>query len=135
MESIQQINNILLKANIKPSYQRIKILEYLINNNIHPTVDKIYSNLVIDIPTLSKTTVYNTLKLFEKQEVINSLNIDENEIRYDAFRNIHGHFKCQICSNIYDFEYNNNDLKYSGLANYKIEQTELNLKGICPNCK
>ena len=134
MESIQKINDILSDANIKASFQRIKIFEFLMNNNIHPTVDIIYSKLINQIPTLSKTTVYNTLKLFKNHGVIKSVSIDDNEIRYDAIMSIHGHFKCQKCNKIYDFEYNNTDLKYSGLSNYQIKQTELNLKGICPKC-
>ncbi|MCB0402432.1 MAG: transcriptional repressor, partial [Flavobacteriales bacterium] len=54
----------LSSNNIKPSVQRIKIFEYLHENRQHPTVDTIYKDLVGHIPTLSKTTVYNTLKLF-----------------------------------------------------------------------
>ena len=49
---------------IKPSLQRIAIMEYLIENRIHPTVEDIYEALYIKVPTLSKTTVYNTIKLF-----------------------------------------------------------------------
>ncbi len=65
MKEIQSMRGNLLNAGIKPSYQRIKIYEYIFNNNIHPTVDNIYKKLLKEIPTLSKTTVYNTLKLFE----------------------------------------------------------------------
>jgi len=53
----------LYKKDIKPSYQRIKIFEYLYHEMNHPTADVIFKNLVNDIPTLSKTTVYNTLKI------------------------------------------------------------------------
>ena len=53
----------LQEKNIRPSLLRIKILEYLISVKTHPTVDEIYDKLLPEIPTLSKTTVYNTLKL------------------------------------------------------------------------
>lgn len=48
--------------NIKPSVQRIAIMKYLMEHRTHPTVDEIYTALSPTIPTLSKTTVYNTLK-------------------------------------------------------------------------
>jgi Fur family peroxide stress response transcriptional regulator len=53
----------LKKKNINLSYQRLKVLEYLTQVRTHPTVDQIFTDLQKDISTLSKTTVYNTLKL------------------------------------------------------------------------
>jgi len=58
------IGNYLKNHDIKPSYQRMKIFQYLLDNHVHPTVDTIYKALCPEIPTLSKTTVYNTLNLF-----------------------------------------------------------------------
>ena len=135
MKKIQDTSLELTKVGIKPSYQRIKIFDYLINNNTHPTVDTIYKNLSEEIPTLSKTTVYNTLKLLEEYHLIKSVNIEDNEIRYDAQRHIHGHFKCEQCGKIYDFDYNFKDLKFLGLENFMLNQTDIIIKGICKECK
>ena len=55
---------ILRDKAISPSIQRIKILEYLDTHRTHPTVDEIFTSLIPVIPTLSKMTIYNTLKLF-----------------------------------------------------------------------
>lgn len=134
MNLIQNIPKTLVEAGIKPSFQRIKILDFLINNNIHPTVDTVYNKLIKEFPTLSKTTVYNTLKLFDQKEIINSVTIEGNEIRYDASRHIHGHFRCRRCGQIFDINYNYENLKIEGLSKYKIFHTELNLNGLCPNC-
>ena len=54
----------LLERGIKPSQQRIALLEYLVKHPVHPTADELYSRLSPMMPTLSKTTVYNTLRLF-----------------------------------------------------------------------
>ena len=51
---------------IHPSVQRIAIMDYLLKNHTHPTVDEVYVALCKVIPTLSKTTVYNTLRLFSE---------------------------------------------------------------------
>ena len=59
--------NRLLEYNIKPSMQRIAIMEYLMEHRTHPSADEIYTALSPSMPTLSKTTVYNTLKLFAEQ--------------------------------------------------------------------
>ena len=52
----------LSEKNIRPSLQRMAVYGFLVENPIHPTVDTIYQALHPEIPTLSKTTVYNTLK-------------------------------------------------------------------------
>ena len=74
----------LLEHNIKPSMQRIAIMEYLMDNPIHPSADDIYTALSPSMPTLSKTTVYNTLKLFSEQGAALMLTIDEKNTNFDA---------------------------------------------------
>ena len=61
---VEILKNELVKKDIRPSYHRIKVLEYLFDHEDHPTADEIYAVLHSQIPTLSKTTVYNTLNSF-----------------------------------------------------------------------
>jgi len=124
----------LHSKNIKPSYPRIKILEYLMNNHTHPTVDEIYLALVEEMPTLSKTTVYNTLKLFLDNELIKSISIENNESRYDATIHTHGHFKCECCGDIYDFDMNVDGLLSGDLHGFTIIEKSIYFKGICKKC-
>ena len=120
--------------NIKPSLQRIKIFEYLHGNREHPTVDTIYSNLVDDIPTLSKTTVYNTLKLFTDNGITSTVTIEDNEVRYDAIMEEHAHFKCDECGNVFDIEFDASELKFKKMSAFKVETTNIYLKGKCKKC-
>jgi len=125
----------LKEYGIKPSIQRIEILEYLMENRIHPNVDSIYSELVDKMPTLSKATVYNTLDLFAKNGLTNRLFIEPNEVRYDIRTDIHGHFKCEKCKKIKDVEIYTlsteiNKDSYKGV----IYAEEINYRGICEDC-
>jgi Fe2+ or Zn2+ uptake regulation protein len=124
----------LRKSGIKPSFQRMKIFEFLVNNPIHPTVDTIYRALVPDIPTLSKTTVYNTLNLFIEHDITQLITIEDNETRYDADTSIHGHFKCQSCDKVYDFTADSDSLISKGLDGFLIKQQHIYFKGICASC-
>jgi Fur family transcriptional regulator, peroxide stress response regulator len=133
----QKIDNLvktLVEKNIKPSYQRIKILEYLITKRNHPTVDKIFNDLIKEIPTLSKATVYNTLDLFKKANLAIVVTIENNETRYDAKVASHGHFKCENCGNIYDFDVNIDNLPVDSLEHFKINEKNVYFKGVCPKC-
>ncbi len=131
---IESLTEMLLSRNIKPSYQRIKILEYLIGNRIHPTVEKIFSDLHKEIPTLSKTTIYNTLNLFIEADLVRVITIEDNETRYDIDTSDHGHFKCLDCGEIYDFDADMDNIKVDGLRNFVINDRSLYFKGICGSC-
>lgn len=135
MKNIKKVDEYLKEHGIKPSYQRIKVFDYLLKNRTHPTVDEIYKELVGEIPTLSKTTVYNTLKLFHKKGIILIINIEDNETRFDAYISNHGHFKCKKCGKIFDFELGENNLNLPKLKEYSIDEQHVYLKGICPDCK
>ena len=129
-----KIDSYLIENGIKPSYQRMRIMEYLLLKKNHPTVDMIYQELHKEIPTLSKTTVYNTLKQFVDKNVVKILNIEDNETRFDADTSIHGHFKCIKCSEIFDLDINISKLQIKSIEEYTINNIQLNIKGICKNC-
>lgn len=133
--SINNIGEYLKNNDIRPSFQRIKILEYLLKYKNHPTVDTIHRELVNKIPTLSKTTVYNTLKLFVEQNVAIIINIENNETRYDAYVSKHGHFKCEKCGKVYDFNVDFDSVNLEKIKKFKIHEYHFYLKGICDKCK
>lgn len=134
MQKIVDCGEHLRKSGIKPSFQRMKIFEFLANNPIHPTVDTIYKALVPEIPTLSKTTVYNTLNLFIDHNIAQLITIEDNETRYDADTSIHGHFKCHECDNVYDFTADCQSLISKGLDGFLIKEQHIYFKGICASC-
>jgi Fe2+ or Zn2+ uptake regulation protein len=103
-------------------------------NHTHPTVDEIYSQLAGQIPTLSKTTVYNALGVFADAGLVRVVTVEDNETRYDADVSDHGHFKCKQCGKIYDFTVDTNGLKADNLYGFRIEQSDVYFRGICPYC-
>ena len=102
MKSLEELSNELKKNNIRLTHQRLKVLEYLSNSKSHPTVEQIYNALKKEVPSLSKTTIYNTLNYLADLKLIGVLAIDDNEAHFDAVTKMHGHFKCDVCSKIYD---------------------------------
>lgn len=133
-QSIKEISKLLSEKDIRPSHQRIKILEFLMDNKIHPTVDMIYNELHDEIPTLSKTTVYNTLNLFNDANLVMALTIDDNEARYDIVTENHGHFICKECNEIYDFPIDMNSLVGNQLNGFIIHEKHVYFNGICSKC-
>ena len=125
----------LQKFEIKPSVQRIAIMDYLLEHRIHPSVDEIYTTLSNTIPTLSKTTVYNTLKLFEEHNAVTILTIDEKSTAYDIDTSPHAHFFCKECNKIVDLKEVIPDLpKNFSQEGHHITETHFYCKGICNSC-
>ncbi|MCP4137485.1 MAG: transcriptional repressor [bacterium] len=129
-----QIESLLKEKGIKPSVHRMKILEYLLERRNHPTVDMIFQDISGDIPTLSKTTIYNTLKTFLENNVVQAITIEENEVRFDATLNYHAHFKCVQCGTVYDVDLDNKVFEMKAIKGHKILECHMNFKGICKDC-
>ncbi len=128
------IARMLLESNIKPSYSRIKVMEYLLKNRNHPTADEMYSHLVKELPTLSKTTVYNTMDILIKSKLAQLISIEDHEARYDADMAPHGHFKCEECKMVSDFPIDMDIINSEALADYLVKEKHVYVKGICSNC-
>ena len=124
----------LSNRNIRPSYQRIKVLEYLLKKRSHPTVDEIYKDVLKEIPTLSKSTIYNTLNSFLKAGMVKMINIEDNETRYDIITETHGHFKCSECGIITNFKVDVNSLAADELNDFRVVDKNVYFKGVCPQC-
>lgn len=124
-----------LKAKgIKPSVIRIKVLQYLLENRVHPDADSIFRYISREIPTLSKTSIYNTLKLFADKQVVLELRGDNGEVRYDGYTHRHAHFMCVRCEKIYDISLGCRTCKTPDLKDFKVLEESVYLKGICSNC-
>lgn len=130
----KDITTELVSKNLRPSIQRIKVLEYLIKNQCHPTVEQIFKDLQREIPTLSKTTIYNTLNLFLETGLVKVLTIEDNETRYDIITETHGHFKCGECGAISNFDIDIDSIETEELIGFKVVDKNVYFKGICPKC-
>ncbi len=116
-------------AGIRPSEPRLCIYEYLDGHRIHPRAEEIYSALAPEHPTLSLTTVYNTLKLFAEHRLIRVLNIDSSEQRYDINTDFHAHLKCRTCGSVTDIF-----MPAPSIPAANIEQISLDCYGLCSSC-
>lgn len=125
----------LVEHGIKPSVQRIAIMQYLMTHFTHPTVEEVYKALLPKIPTLSRTTVYNTLRMFSEHNAAQMITIEEHRVCYDGDISLHAHFICKECRKVYDiFDEVSDVVNRKELAGHHIDDVQLYYKGICKNC-
>lgn len=122
---------------VKPSVQRLAVMSYLLEHHTHPTVEEIYSALIKDIPTLSKATVYNTLRLLVERGAANQLTIDERNACFDACLQPHAHFLCKRCGRVFDLPLKQQQLTRETEipAGFSVDNSSLYFRGTCTDCQ
>lgn len=137
ISNIQKLKNQLKIKGLKPTYQRLKVLEYLnAHMNDHPTVEMIYKKLSKEIPTISMTTIYNTLNAFVEKGLACTVTITGTEARYDFITSHHHHFFCKKCRKIIDIDIKCPIMegKNKATRGHTIEEVHGYFKGLCKDC-
>lgn len=121
-----------MQSGIKPTAQRIAVMDYLQTHRTHPTADEIYSALLPEYPTISRTTVYNSLKSLVNAGAALSLDMEAGNTHYDGHTAPHAHFFCTRCGKIVDVEMPNMP---EAPAEFGAVTTDVVFRGICAECK
>lgn len=130
-----------LKSNgVTLTPQRMAIVEYLMKSKTHPTVDDIFNTIRKKYPTISKATVYSTLKLLVELSEIQELSIRKRgEVCFDPVSELHHHLLCRKCAKLSDIKLNCPDsgcpiIAASEIQGCKVEEVQAYLYGLCPKC-
>lgn len=126
----------LIACGIRPSTQRLAIMDYLLTHPIHPTIEDVYQGLCQTVKTLSRTTVYNTLRMMSEQGAAQMITIDEHRVCYDGNTTPHVHFYCKKCGKVLDlFDEKAPTLKKPRVIDGNIvDEQQLYYKGVCAEC-
>jgi Fe2+ or Zn2+ uptake regulation protein len=127
----------LASNGIRPSLQRVAVMDYLMRNHTHPTVDDVHGALAPAMPTLSRMTVHNTLSMLAERGLILSLDLNTARIHYDGQMHPHAHFMCTRCGAIHDIEPTPELLTlYSAAppAGVTLASAQMVYKGVCAAC-
>lgn len=135
LKTPKEISDYLKAHKVKPSLIRLKVMQYMNGTRAHPNVDLIHKTISKEIPTLSKTSIYNTLKTFAKAGVVKEIMIEENEIRYDAYIDRHAHFKCVVCGALQDVALDCVSCAAADkMKGNKVLDEHIYMKGVCAEC-
>lgn len=118
--------------------QREAILRFLRNTRSHPTADQIYDEVRLDIPNISKGTVYRNLQVLQEDGVVSELKLNGTLSRYEAKQESHYHFRCEKCGRVFDLdepvdkELDDRVAKKSG---FKVLYHQTEFRGLCKDCQ
>jgi Fur family peroxide stress response transcriptional regulator len=133
-ETIQKLRS----EGFKLTPQRLAVIRYMLGNTEHPSALKIHRELKRKYPTLSFSTVYNTLSMLERIAEVQSLHVFDNFLNYDPNTNTHIHFYCKACGKISDiFLEGRSDVSVprGEIEGNSIDAVSLVLRGTCRSCR
>lgn len=120
------------------SKQRESIKEYLQSVYTHPTAEEVHTNLLLSMPNLSLGTVYRNLSSLSDNNEIKKIITSSGIYRYDGNTMPHSHFICSKCGKVSDIPIKDSIINKDLINTYKggtIDNIEINLLGVCNNCK
>ena len=87
--------------------ERFEVLNYAIGSGNHFTADDLYLEMKNGKSNVSRATVYNSLELLVKCEMLAKRNFGDNKTFYESSYNIqnHGHLICKVCGDIIEFNH------------------------------
>jgi Fe2+ or Zn2+ uptake regulation protein len=138
MKSLETLLEQIRQNGLKITPQRRVILKLLVQDDSHPTADEIYQRVLLAMPEVSRTTVYNTLReLTAMGELTEVQGLSESGLRYDTDISGHHHLFCTHCHALIDIDHD-----FKGLilpteesSGYQIVRQQVTFYGICPNCQ
>ena len=131
----------LKKRGQRITYQREMILKiFMESEGAHFGAEEIYRILLERRSRISKATVYRTLTLLSDLGILNKIEFGDGIVRYEltSFNGKnHNHLICKICGKIVEFSSDKFDELMKDISDetgYKIENYQIKLYGICPDC-
>lgn len=127
---------LLKQAGLRLTPQREGILSYLIDHS-HATVDEIYRAVHPAYPSLSVSTVYNTMKHLKENGLVREITFGDTASRFDMTVVPHHHLVCKKCGKLFDFYLSAPPaiILPPGAEGFAIEDFHLEVRGLCEECR
>ena len=128
----------LTNKNVKPTAMRELVLNALLEQNVAISL----SDLEKKFDKADKVTLYRTLKTFEENKLIHSIDDGTGSVKYALCaencqcnpHDLHVHFFCIKCKHTYCL--NNTPISSVTLPlDFEIKTINMVVKGTCANCK
>ncbi len=83
--------------------QRMMVLSAIQKSDNHISAEEIYAQVVADYPYVNISTVYRTLELLKRLDLVTETDLGGGRVRYHpADKGHHHHLVCQECGRIID---------------------------------
>ena len=132
--------NILLKEGLKFTPQRLEILEEVVLGAGHRECEEIYLSMKKKGKQISRATVYRTIDILVRNDLVRKLELGDGRARYESKFNSshHDHLICTSCGIIKEFfddEIENKQEKIAQKNGFVLSKHIHQLFGLCKKCQ
>ena len=127
----------VLGTDVRLTPHRREVFQVLAESNDHPTAYDVFNRTKSRSPSISLATVYNCLETLVDCGLAKQVNVDRDATRYCPNLNAHGHFICERCSKVHDVPVakgSRTGQLWQLPKNFTVSQTEVTIRGLCPDC-
>jgi Fur family peroxide stress response transcriptional regulator len=128
------VHNELRAKDMRVSHQRVKILEFLRTRTDHPSARQVYESLLQEMPSLSRTTIYNSLNALAEKGIVGVVRASGGETRYEYADRNHCHFVCTTCHRVIDTEFVCVHLHAVESQGHEVYSVQGCFYGVCKEC-
>ncbi|GGF44611.1 transcriptional repressor [Echinicola marina] len=138
MSAIKELEANLVMHKIKPTAMRLLVLEYLLDREAAVGLTELYRAF----EKSDRTTLYRTLKVFEENRMVHSIDdgtgvpkyaLCEDGCKCEIERDLHLHFHCSVCDETVCLT-NHKIPKINLPEGYIAENSDFVVTGICKKC-
>jgi Fur family ferric uptake transcriptional regulator len=141
-----EMEKILKMQGFRMTLPRQVILVVLSKSEDHLLAKDIYMKIKKDYPNIGLTTVYRTLDLLVRMDLINKFEFGDGQSRYELawdYKEHHHHLVCQGCGKIIDYnDFIDDEVKFfdkiqeslSKKYRFNIDSHEVYFYGKCDAC-
>lgn len=137
-ESIEAaFTRFLNEGKYRKTPERFAILRKAIELHSHFEVDALHAAIEADGYHVSRATVYNTVELLEKAEILKKNVFGQNSATYEVNHDNHIHLVCKRCGKIREIENEHIAGEMMSLKpeDFTPESFAITIYGICSACK
>ncbi len=140
MSKIPELHNVFFQEGLRYTKQRELVWEEICSSNEHRDAEEIYFSLKNRGIAISRATVYRTIDVLVKNNLVRSMNIGDGRFRYEKKldQTHHDHLVCTICGKIVEFLNDEVEELQFTIANehgFTLQRHIHQMFGVCEECR
>lgn len=126
----------LKEHTLKVTPQRLKILSML-DKHGHLNIEDLYQQMLKEFPSISLATIYKNINQMMESGLIQEVKLPSQKSVYEVVKEPHLHMVCDKCHKVEDIVVGTDKIieEAEKASGYKIEESFITLRGICPECQ
>jgi len=137
MKTCDELTGLFRRRGLRVTPQRQAIFRLLRGVDPHPTVESLYEAARVEMPTISRKTVYQTVHDLAALGEVDVLDLGTGSLRVDPnVEHVHHHLVCSACGRIRDLPVEFDGLRLPGRYRkvFTVDAVQVIFRGRCDDC-